>query len=174
MAGDDQAAFASLYRQHWESLFVTTVRVIGNKEDAEDIIQEIFTSLWGRRKELKLTGPLAGYLRASVKYKAINYIEKNITRRHYLDSLNKAAEAGGAASPEALLRVKEVQKEIQMVVASMPPKMREVYRLSRQEQLNQREIADRLFISEETVKKHIHNALQLLRMALAKLPFLCL
>ena len=174
MAGDDQAAFASLYRQHWEALFVTAVRVIGNKEDAEDIIQEIFASLWGRRRDLKLTGPLAGYLQTSVKYKAINYIEKNITRRHYLDSLNKAAEAGAGASPELLLRAKEVQKEIQTVIGSMPPKMREVYRLSRQEHLTQKEIAGRLFIAEETVKKHIQNALQLLRTALAKLPFLSL
>jgi RNA polymerase sigma-70 factor (ECF subfamily) len=45
----------------------------------------------------------------------------------------------------------------------MPPKMREVNRLSRQEHLSHREIAVRLEISEETVKKHIQNALQLLR-----------
>ena len=170
MVDDDQAAFASLYRRHWESLFVTTVRVIGNKEDAEDIVQEVFASLWNRRKALNLTGPLAGYLHVSVKYKAINYIEKNITRRHYLDVLSKAADTGAPASPEVLLRVKEVQQLIQTVIRNMPPKMREVYQLSRQEHLTHREIAARLAISEETVKKHIQNALQLLRSAMGKAP----
>ena len=170
MADDDQEAFTSVYRRHWESLFITTVRVIGNKEDAEDIIQEVFTSLWNRRKVLNLTGPLAGYLQASVKYKAINYIERNITRRHYLAALNEAAKAGVPASPEVLLQVKEVQQLIQTVIENMPPKMREVFELSRSHYLSHKEIAARLGISEETVKKHIQHALQLFRSAMGKAP----
>ena len=170
MADDDQAAFTSLYRRHWEALFITTVRVIGNREDTEDIIQEVFASLWNRRKTLNLTGPLAGYLHVSVKYKAISYIDRNITRRHYLAVLGKAAETGAPASPEVLLRVKEVQQLIQTVIENMPPKMQEVFQLSRREHLSHKEIAARLGISEETVKKHIQHALQLLRSAMGKSP----
>jgi RNA polymerase sigma-70 factor (family 1) len=170
MADDDQAAFTCLYRRHWEALFTTTVRVIGNREDSEDIIQEVFASLWNRRKALSLTGRLAGYLQVSVKYKAINYIDRNITRRHYLTALSQAAEAGAPASPEVLLRVKEVQQLIQTVIGNMPPKMQEVFQLSRQEHLSHKEIATRLGISEETVKKHIQHALQLLRSAMGKAP----
>jgi RNA polymerase sigma-70 factor (family 1) len=170
MADDDQAAFTSLYRRHWETLFITTVRVIGNREDTEDIIQEVFASLWNRRKALNLTGPLAGYLHTSVKYKAISYIDRNITRRHYLAVLSKAAESGAPASPEVLLRVKEVQQLIQTVIENMPPKMQEVFQLSRREHLSHKEIATRLGISEETVKKHIQHALQLLRSAMGKAP----
>jgi RNA polymerase sigma-70 factor (family 1) len=170
MADDDQAAFTCLYRRHWEALFISTVRVIGNREDAEDIIQEVFASLWNRRKVLTLTGQLAGYLQVSVKYKAINYIDRNITRRHYLETLSRVADAGTAASPEVLLRVKEVQQLIQTVIGNMPPKMREVFQLSRREHLSHKEIAIRLGISEETVKKHIQHAMQLLRSALGKAP----
>ena len=170
MASDDQSAFTSLYRRHWESLYVSTVRVIRSKEDAEDIIQEVFTSLWNRRRSLDITGPLAGYLQASVKYKAISYIDRNITRRHYLQTLSKTAEMPIDVSPEVLLRVKEVQQLLHTVIAHMPPKMREVYQLSRQQQLSHKEIASRLGISEETVKKHIQNALQLLRSAMGKAP----
>jgi RNA polymerase sigma-70 factor (family 1) len=170
MADDDQAAFTCLYRRHWEALFISTVRVIGNREDAEDIIQEVFASLWNRRKALNLTGRLAGYLQVSVKYKAINYIDRNITRRQYLETLSRVADAGTAASPEVLLRVKEVQQLIQTVIGNMPPKMREVFQLSRREHLSHKEIAIRLGISEETVKKHIQHAMQLLRSALGKAP----
>jgi RNA polymerase sigma-70 factor (family 1) len=170
MAEDDQAAFTCLYRRHWEALFISTVRVIGNREDAEDIIQEVFASLWNRRKALNLTGRLAGYLQVSVKYKAINYIDRNITRRHYLEALSRVADAGTAASPEVLLRVKEVQQLIQTVIGNMPPKMREVFQLSRREHLSHKEIAIRLGISEETVKKHIQHAMQLLRSALGSSP----
>lgn len=168
MADDDRAAFTSLYRRHWEMLYVTTIRAIGSREDAQDIVQEVFASLWVRRKALDLTGKLAGYLHASVKYKAINYIEKNITRRHYLQALSKVAEEAIPASPEILMAVKEIQQLIQTVITNMPPKMREVYQLSRQEHLTHKQIAVRLAISEETVKKHIQNALQLLRGAMGK------
>ena len=170
MAEDDQGAFTLLYRRHWETLFITTVKVIGNREDAEDIIQEVFASLWNRRKALNLTGPLAGYLHTSVKYKAISYIDRNITRRHYLAALAKVAEAGVPASPEVLLRVKEVQQLIASVIGNMPPKMQEVFQLSRREHLSHREIATRLGISEETVKKHIQHALQLIKSAMGKTP----
>jgi RNA polymerase sigma-70 factor (family 1) len=170
MAKDDQAAFATLYRRHWEALFITTIRATGNKEEAEDIIQEVFASLWNRRKVLNLTGPAAGYLQASVKYRAINYIDRNFIRRNYLATLSEVAEAGVPASPEVLLRVKEMQQLIQTIIEDMPPKMREVFQLSRREHLSHKEIALRLGISEETVKKHIQHAMQLLRSALGKTP----
>lgn len=170
MANDDQTAFTTLYRRHWEALFITTIRAIGNKEEAEDIIQEVFASLWNRRKALNLTGPAAGYLQASVKYRAINYIDRNFVRRNYLAALSEVAEAGVPASPEVLLRVKEMQQLIQTVIEDMPPKMREVFELSRREYLSHKEIAARLGIAEETVKKHIQHALQLLRSAMGKAP----
>jgi len=170
MADGDQEAFTLLYRRHWEHLFIATVRVILNREDAEDIVQEVFAALWNRRMALNLTGQLGAYLQTSVKYKAINYIEKNITRRHYAQTLGKVAEASSPPSAEILLRIKEVQRLVQTVIGNMPPKMREVYRLSRQEHLSHREIAMHLGISEETVKKHIQNALQLLKMAMGKVP----
>jgi len=166
MAEGEQEAFTLLYRRHWEALFISTVRVILNKEDAEDIVQEVFASLWNRRTALNLTGPLGAYLQTSVKYKAINYIEKNITRRNYAQTLGKTAETSSPPSAEILLSVKEVQQLVRATIENMPPKMQEVYRLSRQQHLSHKEIALRLDISEETVKKHIQNALQLLKMAM--------
>ena len=168
MSNDDQAAFTSLYRRYWEPLFITTVKVIGSKEDAADIVQEVFISLWHRRRELSLTSTLAAYLHTSVKYKAIHYIEKDITRRNYLKVLGDLAEASPAPSAEVLLHTKEVRELIQSVIRNMPPKMREVYQLSREEHLSHKEIAARLGISDETVKKHIQHALQLLKTALGQ------
>ena len=170
MADGDQEAFTLLYRRHWEPLFITTVRVILNKEDAEDIVQEVFASLWNRRTVLNLTGPLGAYLQTSVKYKAINYIEKNITRRNYAQTLGKAAEVSSPPSAEILLHVKEVQQVVRTVIGNMPPKMQEVYRLSRQQHLSHKEIALRLDISEETVKKHVQHALRLLKGAMGNSP----
>ena len=168
LANGDKAAFTSLYRRYWEPLFITAVKIIRCKQDASDIVQEVFLSLWRRRCELSLTGSLAAYLQTSVKYKAIHYIEKNITRRNYLEMINELTAASPSSSAETLLQVKEILEMVDTTMKNMPPRMQAVYRLSRQEHLSHREIAAELGISEETVKKHIQHALQLIKTAIGQ------
>jgi len=168
MSHDSQEAFTTLYRRYWEPLFVSTVKVIGSREDAADIVQEVFFALWRRRHELALIGSLAAYLQTSVKYKAISYIEKNITRRNYLELLGSLSAANATPSAEVMLQVKQTQELIQTVINNMPAKMQRVFQLSRRERLSHREIAALLNISEETVKKHIQHALQLIKAALGQ------
>ena len=173
MAGNDREAFTSLYRRYWEPLFIITVKVVRSKEDAADIVQEVFISLWTRRQELSPAGSLAAYLHASVKYKAIDYIEKDVTRHNYLKTLGDLEAASSLPSAEALLQTKDMQRLVQTTISNMPSRMREVYRLSRQEYLSHKEIGLRLGISEETAKKHIQHALQLIKTALGK-GYVCL
>jgi len=168
LATGDQGAFTLLFRRYWESLFVTAVKVIRSKEDAADIVQEVFLSVWNRRRELAITGSLAGYLQTSVKYQAIHYIEKNITRRNYLETLGDLAAASSAPTAEISLQVKELQEVVQTVIENMPPRMRKVYELSRKEYLSHKQIAAALGMSEETVKKHIQHAMRLLKTALGR------
>jgi RNA polymerase sigma-70 factor (ECF subfamily) len=127
------------------------------------VVQDVFLSLWKRRNELILQGSLAAYLHTSVRYKCIHYIEKNIARRDYLLRIAEVVVSGSAVNAEVNLDLKEMQKTIDRTVASMPTKMQEVYKLSRQQQLSHKEIAENMSISVETVKKHIHHALHLIR-----------
>lgn len=166
MRRDDQEAFTLLYRRYWEDLFVAAAKVLRGKEEAADVVQDVFLSLWNRRHEINIEGSLAAYLQVSVRYKAIHYIEKNITRRDYLALLTDVVINTIPPAAEVQLQLKEVKQAIHDTVARMPPKMQEVYRLSRQEHLSHKEIADKLGISVETVKKHIQHALQLIKTAL--------
>ncbi|MDQ2719615.1 MAG: RNA polymerase sigma-70 factor [Bacteroidota bacterium] len=166
MAYDDKQAFAMLYRRYWEVLFVTATKALRGKEQAADVVQDIFLSLWNRRNELHLEGSLAAYLHTSVRYKCIHYIEKNITRRDYLVQLAEVAINSFSPNAEINLQLKEIQQTVSSAVAKMPPKMQEVYKLSRQEHLSHNEIAEYMNISGETVKKHIQHALHLIRTAL--------
>jgi RNA polymerase sigma-70 factor (family 1) len=167
LSGDDANAFTALYRRYWERLFLNAERVLRSGGDAGDVVQEVFTSVWNRRRELNITGSVLGYLQTSIKYTAIHFIEKNITRRDYLALLTRAETGSYAQDGEAIVQLKAVQTVIYKTVEQMPPKMKEVYLLSREEQLSHREIADRLQISPRTVKKHLQNALQLIRSAMA-------
>ena len=162
----DTTAFTLLYQRYWENLFVTAVKVTRSKEDARDIVQEIFLSFWNRRNDLDIMGSLDGYLQTCVHYKAIRYIEKNITRRRYLEVLLETAEINQVPDAETMLKLKDLQQAVSSAVSQMPSRMRQVYQLSRQEQLSHKEIAVMLGISDETVKKHIHHALQYIRSAI--------
>lgn len=166
IAEDDSMAFTMLYRRYWEELFVTAAKALREKTEAEDVVQDVFLSLWNRRHELNIQESLVAYLHTSVRYKAIQYIEKNITRRDYLALLADVSVNTLPPNAEINLQVEELQKTINNTIASMPPKMQQVYKLSRQEQLSHKEIAERLSVSAETVKKHIQHALQLIKTAI--------
>jgi RNA polymerase sigma-70 factor (ECF subfamily) len=163
MADGDNQAFTTLYRRYWEGLFVTAAKALRSKEEAADVVQEVFLSLWKRRNEINVQGSLSAYLHTSVRYKCIHYIEKNINRRDYLDLLTEAAINISPVNPENNLQLKEMEEAINKTVLRMPAKMQEVYKLSRQQNLSHKEIADSMNISVETVKKHIQHALNLIR-----------
>ena len=168
VADGDKEAFTMLYRRYWQSLFTTAARALRSKTEAADLVQDIFLSIWNRRDELCVTGSLAAYLQTSVRYKVIKYVEKNIIRRDYLSLLTEMLVSYQAPDAESQLQIKELQGVIQSAVDQMPHKMREVYQLSRQHHLSHKEIAERLGISDETVKKHIQHALQIIKTAISQ------
>lgn len=157
-----------LYRRYWRLLFTTAAKALRCKTDAADLVQDIFLSIWNRRNELSITGSLAAYLQTSVRYRVIKYVEKNIARRDYLILLTEMLVSYQPPDAESQLQIKELQTVIQTAVDQMPNKMREVYQLSRQHHLSHKEIADRLGISDETVKKHIQHALQVIKTAIGQ------
>ncbi len=171
MAIGDRNAFTLLYQRYWEDLFITAAKALRGKEEAADVVQEVFLSLWNRRNELNIQGSLAAYLHTSVRYKCIHYIEKNITRRDYLVQLVDVAIGSNA---EINLQLKGMQQTIHNTVAKMPAKMKEVYKLSRQQHLSHKEISQNMSISVETVKKHIQHALQLIRKGIEPYEFILL
>ncbi|MBS1632228.1 MAG: RNA polymerase sigma-70 factor [Bacteroidetes bacterium] len=163
IARDDETAFTELYHRYWEGLFITAAKALRNKTEAGDVVQDIFLSLWKRRHELKIEGTLTSYLHSAIRYKVINYISKDITRYDYLALLADVSVNWLPPDAEVSLQLKELHRAVNNVVIQMPPKMQQVYKLSRQDQLSHKEIADKLSLSVETVKKHIQHALQLIK-----------
>ena len=172
MAEGERRAFTLLYRRYWEDLFITAAKALRSKEEAADVVQDVFLSLWRRRNDLNLQGSLSAYLHTSVRYKCIHYIEKNITRRDYLVQLAEVVRSSASQNDEINLHLKEIEQTVNKTVAKMPAKMQEVYKLSRQEHLSYKEISDSMSISVETVKKHIHHALHLIRKDLLPYKFI--
>lgn len=168
LRNSDATAFAEIYRRHWERLSLQVLKIIDSKEDARDIVQEVFVSIWKRRMEIELKGPLIVYLLKSVRNAAIRYIEKNITRNNYLQTLTEVAN-GSSADPAGYCELRDLELRVEQAVASLPPKMQEVFLLSRHEKMSYKEIADHLGIAENTVRKQLSNALKSLRISVTEL-----
>ncbi len=165
LACGNEAVFSKIYNLYWEDLYGYIIRVLQDKEDAMDVIQETFISLWQQRDTLTGVQSLKSYLFAIARYKALKCIRSNIQKHDYLTSLLDFF-MRQEESPEELMIARELRGIIDAQIERLPPKMREVFILSRQKNLSYKEIAASLNISDKTVKKQINNSLKLLRLKL--------
>src|SRR5690606_28396009 len=95
-------------------------------------------------------------------YKIFDLLDKNKVRADYMDQLSDFMDEGAYTIDHVLIE-KELAEQIEKEVSFLPPKMREVFELSRKEYLTHKEIAIRLSLSDQTVKKQIHKALKILK-----------
>lgn len=161
----DEAAFAEAYERYWLVIYVHIMKMLGNEDDAKDITQEVFTILWVKAGSIEKCNNLAGYLYVSARHKVINFIRQNKVRRDYLNSLSEyAAEMRNTTFEQ--LNARDLQSALETEIRTLPPRMREIFELSRKQNLSYKEIAVRLDISDKTVKKQISNALKLIRLRL--------
>ena len=170
LSEDDGEAFTLIYHHYWDDLLISAAKVLREKDVAADVVQDVFLSLWNRRKEIDIKESIEAYLHTSVRYKAIHYIEKNITRDDYLQSLMDEIKISEESSLVYYVEQKETLQRLDEAVQKLPSRMQEVYFLSREENLNYKQIADKLGISSETVKKQIKNALKHIKVALKNFP----
>ena len=165
LANDDDQAFAEIYERYKGVLYMHAYRMLGDEEEAKDVLQELFTTLWGHRKEIKITSSFSAYLYKSVRNRIFDIIAHRKVEQRYVSSLASFIENGECVTDNQL-REKELTVMIEKEVSLLPPKMRQVFELSRNENLSYKEIADELKISDKTVKKQVSNALNILRQKL--------
>ncbi|WP_159445192.1 RNA polymerase sigma factor [Filimonas lacunae] len=173
LKADDPSSLKEMYAAYWEEIFVYVLKVMKDSEEAQDIVQELFISIWNRRKELEIQSSVRGYLFSSARYITLRHIQNSARRKEFIQLF---ANAIPDTTPAAIsLEVKELDKQIATCLnEDMPERMRLIFRLSREEQLSYKEIASQLGISEETVRKQIYYALKILRSKIQGSTFLFL
>jgi len=159
---DNREAFTALYQRYWDKIFAVAIHRLGNEEEAEEIVQEIFLSIWTRRKNLKLTHSLATYLSVAVKYKVINHLARKHRMQLQLDELTNTTPAT-ENSTSNWLDEKELRTQLEKCIDKLPERCRIVFLLSRDENKTYAEIATELNISQKTVEAHVSKALSTLR-----------
>jgi RNA polymerase sigma-70 factor (family 1) len=162
---DKLGAFKEIYTRYWKQLYSEAYKRLKNKEMAEEIVQEVFTSLWHKRGALNITQTLGGYLFTSVSNLVIDQYRKDLVRARYKESFKLVYSETDNSTEDAIL-VKELEHTIENEVNSLPDKCRSVFELSRVEHKTNKEIACELGISEKTVEHHITKALKHIRLGL--------
>lgn len=162
---DDRQAFEVLFNRYWYKLLKYAARVVYDNHEAEDMVQEVFYSLWERKNALSPITSVSSYLHGAIRYKGLGYVRSNLHKNKYLESLTYFFEEGCDTINEQL-DASELDGIINSEIDKLPPKMREIFILSRIEHLSHKEIAEKLNISDATVKKQINRSLNHFRLIL--------
>lgn len=136
-------------------------------QDAESMVQDIFTKLWINRYQLDPTKSLNAFLYTIARNEIYGQLRKLLVRRKYLEELSFSVPNSGA-STEQQIEYNELIRLVTQLVNEMPEKRRVIYELSRNEGLSYKEIAQHLGISENTVDSQIRKALDYLKENLRK------
>lgn len=157
----DKKALTILYDSYWKPLFAFSYILLKDRELCEEIIQDIYIEIWNRRADLQIKVSLKSYLYACVRYKVFAEFRKHkVERVELFDDINARFQF---STPETKMIHEELEQHVKLVIESLPEKCQMVFKLSRNEQLSHKQIAEQLDISTKTVENHITNALKVLR-----------
>ncbi|WP_316814416.1 RNA polymerase sigma-70 factor [Pedobacter heparinus] len=161
----DQQAFAEIYNRYWKVMYFHALKMLGDEDDAKDLVQELFVTLWTKGINIPFNSNLSGYLYITARNKIINLIQQKKVRRDYLSALTAFAEEAGNGTVEQIDE-KELLLIVEKEIQNLPVKMRQVFELSRKQFLSHKEIATQLEISDKTVKKQIGYAIRMIKLKL--------
>lgn len=159
----DMVAFYQLYERYSRRLYGFVLRYIKLEADAEEIVQEVFIKIWESRAKIDLYSSFESFL-FTVAYNAtISQFRKRASEKKYLEHLKSMQQAENAPDLIDEIYFNELNEQVQYLLNELTPRQKEIFQLSREQGLAHEEIAKKLDISVNTVKKHITNTLAFLK-----------
>jgi len=158
----NHSAYTEIYSRYFYLMFIFAFKKLEDEELAKDFVQELFINLWSKKESLSETGKLSSYLYITIRSRMLDYFAHQKVRNKYVDFL-KAYQQTSDEKTDHLIREKDLEKYIEKQIQSLPRKMRQVFELSRKDHLSNREIAQKLKISESNVSSQLANTLKIFR-----------
>lgn len=161
----DEFAFEVIYKRYAAQLLSLAMRKTNDRDISEEFVQDTFLTLYNNRKDVSKISSVAGYLSTILKNKILDHYRHSLVHKKYEAHLAIYYEEKDITTEQSL-EIKDLENHLISDIEKLPPQCRNVFKLSRQEYLSIKEIANRLDISENTVKQHMRKALRLLRLSL--------
>lgn len=163
----EKKVFEAFYKKYYKQLFSTAYGYVGQAEAAEEIVHDLFITIWNRADQLNIQYSMKSYLFRAIVNSSLNFIKKEKMdtekRLVWLATLRPEETLADAEEQEEALL-----KNLEDALVQLPAKCKQVMYLSRFGKLKQQEIADQMGISLKTVKNHLTYGFQKLREHLEK------
>jgi RNA polymerase sigma-70 factor (family 1) len=167
---DDPLAFAAIYDRYFGLLYIHAFNRVRNKEEAKDVVQELFAFLWANHNTIEFRTNLSNYLYTATRNRILNVISRK--QLHERCRLKLPEQVVTPVLTDHLARERQLTEIINKEIQALPAKMRVVFEMSRKYHMTYKEIAGQLDITEQSVRSHVKNALKVLRVKLGIIIFL--
>ncbi|MGJ1434040.1 RNA polymerase sigma factor [Sphingobacterium spiritivorum] len=158
----DRRAFAVLFDLYYQPLGSFVYKITESLEDTEEIVQDVFIKIWLRRSDLGEINSFKQYLFTMCKHQSLNHLRKNAKKAAMFLKMEDIY-LNTATDDSEDQHIEQLRILIDTAVEQLPPQQKTIYLLSKTEQLKYKEIAERLHIAPETVKKHMFYASKAIR-----------
>lgn len=171
LAQNDARAFNELYDRYHPILYAFAYKLTAHATQAEDILQDIFTSLWDGRDRLQITQSVSGYLFKAVRYQFFRLVASNKLKKDLFSQLVHVVNTVTTGA-DADVCYRDLQSVIEGLARQLPGTMGEIFIKSRIDQLSNQEIAEELGVAEKTVRNQLSLANQHIRIKLGGSSYL--
>lgn len=159
MQGGDEEAFEHLFLCYYDALCRFASRYVSSSDAVEDLVQDVFFSVWQRREALDPQQSLRAYLYKATRNEALKHLDR---QERWARAQREVRERSLRRQPGEKMQHNELKAEMWKALDALPDRRREVFLLSRRHELTYAEIAELLDISVKTVETQMGRALQFL------------
>lgn len=167
-AGDTKA-FSEIFQLHSKGIMRFCLCYIKNVEDAEEVVEDVFISLWENRKNIRSETSVRPFLVTCARNKILNLFRKKVNSPVYEEYVEVFHSNLISSSGEKTIEYYEFEKKLMKIIDTLPPTQKKVLRMSRFENLSNSEIAQTLHLNVQTVKNALSSGLKILRESIKNL-----
>ncbi|MEM7108898.1 MAG: RNA polymerase sigma-70 factor [Bacteroidota bacterium] len=147
-------AFKLIFDQYWDYIYAICYKGSGDREVARELTQEIFKSLWERRRKIKANGSLRHYLIKAAKHQLSTYYRNQKVEKKYFDKISHL-QSSSQNFTEETISYEELERQVKASIDQLPQSSKKVFLLSFYKKQSHKEIANKLNISVKTVEYHM-------------------
>lgn len=171
---DDFIAFETVFKKYYKSLCVFAEHYVGEPEMAKEIVSDFFLKIWENRRNIQINTSVKNYCYTSIRNQSLKYLEHLKVLKKYKEYAENRIrhiqfmESVSGDYPLANLISQEIVEEIETSIDVLPERCKEIFMLSRFEDMSYEDISKKLDVSINTVRKQMSRALEKLRNSLSK------
>jgi len=162
LTSDNKKIFESIFKDLFKPLCGFAMKYVGDLDESKNVVHEAFIAVWQKFETLPEDTNFKSYLYTAVRNRSLNYLRD---QKKHVTLEGEQVESIAANDPG--MEVKELEREIELAINTLPEKCRMVFEMSRFEGLKYAEIAEKMGISVKTVEAQMTKALAVMKKHLA-------